>query len=36
MVEFYKVQGHSDNLLNNKCDQLATDIVAFKKNLDNL
>lgn len=28
-VEFVKVKGHSDNIINNKCDQLATDIVDF-------
>ena len=35
-VEFIKVKGHSDNLINNKCDQLATDIVDFKETLDKL
>lgn len=35
-VEFIKVKGHSDDYVNEKCDQLATDIVAFKKELDNL
>jgi len=35
-VEFIKVKGHSDNIFNNKCDAMATDIVAFKKELDNI
>lgn len=28
-VEFIKVKGHSNDIINNKCDQLATDIVDF-------
>jgi len=35
-VEFIKVKGHSDNLINNKCDQLATDIVNFVDELNKL
>ena len=35
-VEFIKVKGHSDNLINNKCDQLATDIVDFVNELNQL
>lgn len=35
-VEFVKVKGHAGILVNEKCDQLATDIVNFKKELDNV
>ena len=35
-VEFFKVKGHSDDIINEKCDQLATDIVDFKKKLDDI
>lgn len=30
-VTFIKVKGHSDNMFNNKCDEMAKDVVAFKK-----
>lgn len=33
-VEFKKVKGHSDNIINNKCDEMATDIVRFKHQLN--
>ena len=35
-VEFFKVKGHDTDIINNKCDQLATDIMNFKKNLDEI
>ena len=35
-VEFFKVKGHSTDIINNKCDQLAGDIVDFKKKLDSI
>ena len=31
---FYKVKGHSDNIFNNKCDELAKSIIQFKKIID--
>ena len=34
-VKFIKVKGHSDNIFNNKCDEMAKDIVSFKKIVDN-
>ena len=33
-VEFRKVKGHSGNIFNEKCDQLAKDIILFKTNID--
>ena len=30
-VKFHKVKGHSDNILNNECDKMARDIIAFTK-----
>jgi len=35
-VEFIKVKGHANDLLNNKCDENATDIVRFKRELDKI
>lgn len=32
-VEFIKVKGHSTDIINNKCDQLAGDIVNFRNEL---
>jgi ribonuclease HI len=31
---FYKVKGHADNIFNNKCDELAKDIIKFKMLID--
>ena len=33
-IRFHKVKGHADNIFNNKCDQLCTDIINFKKQID--
>lgn len=36
VLRFHKVKGHADNIFNNKCDQLCTDIINFKKQIDAL
>ena len=33
-IKFIKVKGHSDNIFNNKCDEMAKDVVSFKKLID--
>lgn len=33
-MKFVKVKGHSDNIFNNKCDEMAKDIISFKKKID--
>lgn len=33
-VSFFKVKGHSDNIFNNKCDELAKGIIQFKLLID--
>lgn len=35
-IEFCKVKGHSNNLLNNECDKMAKEIIQFNKTIKHL